>query len=404
MIQAKTLTPEIVAGISDLTELKKLYNQLQELVEEYDAGQNAVKINLNSGYGVMANPYFTWYDTRMAEAITLCGQAILRWSELQLNLWLNSLFKTKNVDYVIYQDTDSVYLKFENIAKKMEEKGVTDPNKITDAISSFTEKVVQPKLDAWFETLRERTNCTKNMIFFKREAIADSAIFIKKKMYLMHVIDNEGVRFSDPDLKIMGLEAVRSSTPAVCRKRIKDTVKMIFTKDEASVVDYIEEFRALWDDLSVEEIAFPRSMNNMTKWIDKSSAPWCDILEPGNLFDEDDLEELEEDEESSARSGTPIQVKAAINFNNVVCSKDLQKKYELIPNSAKIKFVYLKDPNPLRQNVIGFPKYLPEEFELHNYVDRDLQFNNAFLNPIARILKTIGWATEKKTDLESFFG
>jgi hypothetical protein len=81
----------------------------------------------------------------------------------------------------------------------------------------------------------------------------------------------------------------------------------------------------------------------------------------------------------------------------------LTKKYESIKDGEKIKFCYLKLPNPTRQNIISVMTTLPKEFELNSYIDRELQFQKAFLEPLKYILKSVGWQSEKKSSLESFF-
>jgi hypothetical protein len=210
----------------------------------------------------------------------------------------------------------------------------------------------------------------------KRENIADRGIWTAKKRYILNVWDSEGVRYSEPKLKIMGIEAVKSSTPAPCRKMIKDALKLMMTGTEDEVIDFIESSRSKFKKLSPEEIAFPRSVSDVVKY--KSSA-------------------------SIYSKGTPIHVRGALLFNHYIKENKLTNKYSLIQNGEKIKFCYLKKPNSIYENVISFIQEFPKELNLQQYVDYDLQFEKSFVEPLKTILDSIGWKVEKTSSLESFF-
>ena len=188
--------------------------------------------------------------------------------------------------------------------------------------------------------------------------------------------DSEGVRYEQPKLKIMGLEAVKSSTPAPCRQMIKDGLKLIMTKTEDDLIEYIDTSRKKFNNLSVEEISFPRTVNDVVKHKAQSTI---------------------------YGKGTPIHVRGALLYNHIIKEKNLDKKYAVIQNGEKIKFCYLKLPNPIRENVISYIQEFPKELALDKYIDYDLQFNKAFLEPMRVILDAIGWKVEKTVSLESFF-
>ena len=211
----------------------------------------------------------------------------------------------------------------------------------------------------------------------KRENIADRGIWTAKKRYILNVWDSEGVRYEEPKLKIMGIEAVKSSTPAPCRTMIKDALKLMMSGTEEDVIDFIDDARTKFKNMRPEDIAFPRTVSDVKKH--KSSA-------------------------TIYGKGTPIHVRGALLYNHYVKEKKLDNKYSLINNGEKIKFVYLKKANPIRENVISFISDFPLEIGVDKYIDYDLQFDKAFLEPVKAILDAIGWNVEKVVNLELFFG
>jgi hypothetical protein len=206
----------------------------------------------------------------------------------------------------------------------------------------------------------------------KREVIADRGIWTAKKRYILNVHDSEGVRYAKPKLKIMGIEAVKSSTPAVCREAIKEALLIVMTKPENELHTFIAEFKTKFYKLSFEEVSFPRSVQDLTKYKNETKS-------------------------------IPIHVRGAITYNNRIKKLKLQKKYELIQDGDKIRFSYLKMPNPLHENVICAFSQLPNEFRLDEYIDYDTQFDKAFMSPLRAILEVINWHEEKQSTLEDFF-
>jgi len=227
-----------------------------------------------------------------------------------------------------------------------------------------------------YETLANYVNAYEQKMFMKRENIADRGIWTAKKRYILNVWDSEGVRYAEPKLKMMGIEAVKSSTPAPCRTMIKDVLKLIMTKTEDDVIDFIEKCRTNFRSLPPEEISFPRTVSSVKKYKSVNA-----IYE----------------------KGTPIHARGALLFNHYVKKNKLTQKYSLINNGEKIKFCYLKRPNPIQENVISFIQQFPEELNLDKYIDYDLQFEKSFLEPLKIILDSIGWQAERTVNLESFF-
>ena len=338
--------------------------------------QMAKKISLNSAYGAIGNQYFRYYKLANAEAITLSGQVSIRWIENRMNNYLNKILKTEGEDYVIASDTDSIYLNLGPLVEVIY-KG---REKTNESVVSFLNKICEMELEKYitssYETLAKYVNAYDQKMFMKRENIADRGIWTAKKRYILNVWDSEGVRYEEPKLKMMGIEAVKSSTPAPCRTMIKDGLKLMMNGTEEDVIHFIDDCRAKFKTLPPEEIAFPRTASNVLKY--KSVA---DIY----------------------MKGTPIHIRGALLFNHYVKQHKLDNKYSLIGNGEKVKFLYLKKPNIIRENVISFIQDFPTEIGLDKYIDYDLQFEKSFVEPLKAILDAIGWNVEKTVNLELFF-
>jgi DNA polymerase elongation subunit (family B) len=335
--------------------------------------QLAKKIQLNSAYGALSNEYFRWYDDVLATSITLSGQLSIRWIEKKMNEFMNKVCKTKGVDYVIASDTDSIYVKMADMVKLL---NTDDQMFIVGAVDAFCEQKVQPFIDTCYQELAVMMNAYAQKMQMKRESIASKGIWTAKKRYILNVWNNEGVQYSEPKLKMMGIEAVRSSTPQACRDNIKKAMGVIMSKTEDDMIKFIADFRIDFKKLSFEEVAFPRGCKNLSKWTDKQ-----DIY----------------------KSGTPMHVRAALVYNNLLKKEGLGNRYPLIQDGDKIKFCYMKMPNPLRENVIACHHNLPRQLNLDRYIDYDLQYNKSFVEPIKTILDAIGWQVEKRNTLDGFW-
>lgn len=363
-----------------MLELKKQKQEtgdksLDHKISELDVRQYALKVRLNSAYGALGNQYFRWYDVNMAESITLSGQLTIKWAEKKINELLNRICKTTAIDYVIAVDTDSVYV---NMSSVLEAYGSDDPLTFLD---KFAQKVVEPHLQKIFEELATHMNAYRQAMHMKREAIADRGVFKKKKMYMLSVLDNEGVRYAEPDLKIMGIECVRSSTPSSCKDAIKKAVKIILSGTEKELQQFISEYRKEFEKLPIAEIASPRSANNLSKFRNATT-----------IYNK------------KTDGATPIAVRGALLHNYHLKKLGLDKKYKEIWDGEKVKFIYLKIPNPIQEDVISFiGSRIPPELDLDKYIDYDTQFEKAFLNPIRNIIAVIGWQEEEINTLEDMF-
>ena len=355
---------------------KKKTKELEKEIARCNNIQMARKIQLNSAYGAIGNQYFRYYKLANAEAITLSGQVSIRWIENKMNSYLNKLLKTQEVDYVIAADTDSIYLNMGPLVETVY-KG---REKTTEGIVSFLDKVAKVELEkhieGCYQELAEYVNAYDQKMQMKRENIAERGIWTAKKRYILNVWDSEGVRYEEPKLKMMGIEAVKSSTPAPCRKMIKDGLKLMMSGTEDDVIDFIDKCRVEFKSLPPEQIAFPRTASDVRKY---QSASTMYV------------------------KGTPIHVRGALLFNHYIKKNKLTNKYSLIGNGEKIKFVYLKKPNIIQENVISFIQDFPKELNLDKYIDYDLQFEKSFVDPLKSILDSIGWNVEKTVNLELFF-
>ena len=338
--------------------------------------QMAKKISLNSAYGAIGNQYFRYYKLANAEAITLSGQVSIRWIENKTNEYLNNLLQTKDTDYVIASDTDSIYINFGPLVDKFFGAKSSDKAAIVSILDKICQEKLEPFIEGSYEKLASYVNAYDQKMQMKRENIADRGIWTAKKRYILNVWDSEGVRYEEPKLKMMGIEAVKSSTPAPCRRMIKDALKLMMSGTEEDVIDFIDKSRAEFKSLPPEQISFPRSVSDVQKY--KGSA---------EIY----------------IKGTPIHVRGALLYNHYLKDKKLTNKYSLIQNGEKIKFCYLKKPNILHENVISFIQDFPTELGLDKYIDYDLQFDKSFLEPLKIILDSIGWSVEKTINLELFF-
>ena len=354
-------------------------NKTKELEKEIARCNNiqmARKIQLNSAYGAIGNQYFRYFKLANAEAITLSGQVSINWIMNKVNSYLNKILKSKDVDYVIASDTDSLYVNMGPLVDCI----FKEREKTTQSIVSFLDKVCRVEFEKYIESsykeLAEYVNAYEQKMFMKRECIAERGIWTAKKRYILSVWDSEGVRYEEPKLKIKGIEAIKSSTPAPCSKMLKESFNIMMSGNEDDMIKFIDKCREQFKKLTPEEIAFPRTASDVRKYHSSSN-----IYAPK----------------------TPIQVRGALLFNHYIKERKLTNKYSLINNGEKVKFVFLKIPNTIHENVISFIQYFPKELGLDKYIDYELQFDKSFLEPLKSILDVIGWSVEKTVTLESFF-
>ncbi len=365
----------------NMIEAKKKYEKepsltLEKQISKFNNFQMARKIQLNSAYGAIGNEYFRYYKLANAEAITLSGQVSIRWIENKINDYLNNLLQTKKVDYVIASDTDSIYLNLGPLVDKFFSHRVSDKGKIVSLLDKICKEKIEPYIDSSYEELATYVQAYEQKMIMKRENIADRGIWTAKKRYILNVWDSEGVRYKEPKMKIMGLETARSSVPQFFRDRLKKAFRLIMSSDNDTVIEFIDNCKKETRKADITDIAFPRGCNGVTKY-----------KHAREIY----------------QKGTPIHVRGALLYNHYIKDKKIQHKNAPIQEGEKIKFVYLKTPNPIQENVIAFFQDLPSEFNLTKYIDHDKQFEKAFYEPLRNVLECIGWKPERSGSLMEFF-
>lgn len=335
------------------------------------SNEQAIKILMNSLYGALGNRHFRYYDLKTATAITKSGQLAILYVIKKFNTEMNKIMETNDIDYIIASDTDSMYINFGPLVDKFKPK---NPVKFLDNVC---EEKFQPLFDAAYDEIFKKQNCYVNRMSMAREVIADKAIWTAKKRYILRVLNSEGVQFAQPKMKVKGLEAVKSSTPEVCRDKMKELFKVMLDGGEPATQAFIKEFKEEFEKLPFEKIAKPAGVSEVDKYV-------------GNKI--------------AYIKGTPINSRASIVYNNYLKKLGLTNRYEQINDGSKIKMIHLKLPNPVKENIIAFVDYLPNEMKLNDYVDYDTQFEKTFLQPITLILDSIGWKSEEQSTLEDFFG
>ncbi len=343
--------------------------ELEREISRLENKQMAIKILLNSLFGALGNKWYRYFDLRIAEGITLSGQLIIKWCERAINQEMNKLLGTDK-DYVIAIDTDSVYV---NFSKFVEKFGPEDP---TQFLSKACEDHFKPMFAESMADLATKSNAYINRMVMDREVIADRGIWQAKKRYILNVHNSEGVQYAKPKMKIMGIEAIKSSTPEICRTKMREVFVTMLSGDKEATQKFIQEFKQEFKQLRPEQAAFPRGVTTLDKWSDRRTI---------------------------YSKGTPIHVRASLLYNHLLKHHSL-KQYEEIQKGNKIKWTYMLIPNPIRENVIAFPDYLPQEFGLDKYIDYNKQFEKTFLEPLEPILEAIGWQAEEQLTMDDFFG
>ena len=361
-----------------MIKLQKEYEKTKDqntkmLADKYYNLQLVKKIQLNSAYGAIGNRFFRFFDVRIAEGITTSGQLGIRWAEKKMNEFLRKRFGNDEKDFIIASDTDSLYLDLSDYVGEMDTK---DKSEIADRLNVISQNEIQPYMEQFYDELKDYLNCPKQKMIMEREVIADQGIWVGKKHYVLNVLDSEGVRYEKPKLKMMGISAVKSSTPAICRDNIKKSIDILMNGNQEELFDFLDTARDSFMKAPAEDIMFPRGVNNIRKYTGQ---------------------------ETLYTKGTPIHVKGALLYNRYLKEKNLEKKYEKIEEGEKIKFCYLKQPNPVFDTVFAIKDVLPKEFELQEFIDYERQWEKAFTEAVKDIVDARGWQMKKSSSLFDFF-
>ena len=232
----------------------------------------------------------------IAEGITTAGQLSIKWVEKAVNEYMNKLLETDD-DYVVAIDTDSIYVRFDELIKKV------NPNNPVDFLDTIAKEKIEPMINESYEELASYMNAYQNKMNMGREVIADKGIWTAKKRYILNVHDSEGVRYRKPRLKMMGIETAKSSTPMWCRKKLEQGLKVVMNETEHDVWEFIKDAWNEFKQLPIEEIAFPRGVQNVTNYHNAASI---------------------------YKKGTPIHVRGSLLYNNLLYKYNIDKKYPAV--------------------------------------------------------------------------
>lgn len=361
-------------SLSDMTdeELIAYRDNQSHLAKIKDVEQMAKKILINSLYGCLGNEYFRMYDLRNAEAVTAYGQLAIKWVARDVNIWLNKVCKTNDVDYIIYGDTDSIYVNFDPL---LELTGINklEGDNYTDKFSKVCETVEQKVINPSYEALHKYMNTYERQMFMDREVLARTGFFIAKKRYALNVQDNEGIRKSK--LKIMGIETQRSSTPPLCQQGLKESIRLILQEGQDKLQEYVKQYEIEFSKASYQDVSFVSSANNLNKYSDVDGNPG---------------------------KGCPGHVKAALYYNKLAQEHGFDK----INEGDKIAVVFLTR-NKHGIDRIAYPSggKIPDAISyIIDHVDYSRLYDDKFISPLSTISEAIKWDYKKTITLESFFG
>lgn len=364
-----------------MIDTKKLYNEnptkeLLKLITQYNNIQMSKKIALNSAYGALSNEYCAWYQIDLAEAITYAGQLSIKWIANDLNTYFNKLLKTVGKDYVIASDTDSAYLTLDNLVNHVFPNGAPT-NDIVAFLAKVCDEKVNPFIMASYDKLKDYTNAYEQKMSMKVESISEAGIWKAKKRYALTVWWDEGVFNKTPQIKVKGMEAVQSSTPAICRDVMKESLVLMLQDKKDELYKLVDEFEQVFKSSPFEAIADTTSVSDIESYADHHSI---------------------------YKKGCPIHTRGALLYNKMIKDLKIDHMYNEIHSGDKIKKCYLKTPNPIHENVISIYNRLPPEFNLNKYIDYNVQFEKEFLGPINKIAKLVGWDLTNTATLDQFFG
>lgn len=365
-----------------MLECRKKKDKIGE--QKFDTIQYAYKIHLNSLYGYMLNKYAPMGDEDIGTSVTTTGQAVIKKSnELFMNFIRENIDTTdENIQSaLIYNDTDSFYTSL----KIFEKHGIKlkDGDKVSDDFYKLCQNVEDYVNSGITEWAKKSLRSIDPRFVFKRESICDNGIFIGKKYYALHKLDEEGVAMNK--FKYTGVDVVKTTMPKKVKPYVKKVIEhMIMTQ---SLKDTNEMFNQAYEEfkkLSVEEISKISGMNNYSEYSAK-----CNGM--------------------NTVKGMPSHLKAAYYHDLIVEQNGWSSKYDKFKSGDKVRIVYVKKPNKYNLDAIGFKESWPEEFDSIFVVDYEKMFAKVFHAAIERFYEAVGWKLRKPSEnltveLEDLFG
>ena len=359
------------------------YNNTKKIIDRLDIKQFTIKILINTVYGYFGNKHAPIGDSDIARSITLTGQAVIKQSNKILREYIYELSGNDKIDPIVYNDTDSSYISIKSIVKALNIPFVDSSGKITDQVYTQAQKIedhLNQEITKWSN---KSLNSKDSRFVFKRECICDTGVFLQKKRYVLHVLDDEGIPVDK--FKYTGVEVVRSTMPSAIKPYVKKIIETMMTTKELSKTDRVfldayETFKSL----PIEEIAFVMGVKEYDKYARKCS-------------------------EFNTVKAMPIHTKAAYFYNLMIDRFNISNDYEKISNGDKIRYFYVKQPNKYGLNAIGYKYYMPKEFKGVFEPDTELMFEKIIFNIIERFYDAVGWKMKQpgkqvQTDLFELLG
>ena len=356
-----------------------------EKYEFYKKRQLVQKILLNSLYGVLGLPAFRFYDIDNAEAVTLSGQTVIKKTESAINMKYNKELKTDNLDYVQYVDTDSVFVSCLPLVKnRFPDIDMNNFELMTEKIYEIATEV-QNYVNGFYDMFAKKVfNTTNHRLEIKQEMIARTGFWVKKKRYALWVISDNGVPMDE--LKVTGLDVVRSSFPKSFQKFMKEVlIDILKSRPKDEIDENILEFKRKLGDVLFAEVAKNSSIKDIKKYQD----PVKDAVL------------------GTFAKGTPSHVKAAINYNKLLKMFKCPGKYPPIKNGDKVKVAYLKNNKYGLEELAFRGDSDPDEIIqfVKDYFDAHALFNSELDGKLRTFYDALKWEfpSEHKRNAQKFF-
>ena len=360
--------------LSLLDKKDPLYSKTRDEVNVLNIKQHTIKIFINTVYGALGNKVFLLGDDDLARSITLTGQAVIKQGNKIIANYIKeqtgmSQEEIEKFDPIIYNDTDSVYVTLEQLCKRNNIKMLDEKNHITQEFHNTVKNIetyLNNEIRSWCEVA---LNSLDSRIVFKREAICDVGMFLQKKRYVLHVLDEEGIPTNK--FKYTGVEIARTTMPAPIKPLAKKVVEtMLLTQDLQKTNEVLAETYDTFKELSVKEISFVTGLKGYEKYSSR-----CDGFKTVKSM--------------------PLHVKAAYMHNILLNTFKIDKKYEKIGSGDKIRYFYVKQPNKFGINAIAYKYYYPGEFEKYFEPDHEMMFDKTMYSAIERFYESVGWTPQK---------
>lgn len=359
------------------------YTKLKHEIDNLNITQHTIKILINTIYGYFGNKHSPLGDDELAESITLTGQAVIKESNRLLEEFIRTRANLTESELredtpIIYNDTDSSYVSIKHIVRNTGLKMLDSKGKVTAAYYKQVQDMedhLNQGITKWGHTSLGSIDCR---LIFKREAIADAGLFLQKKRYVLHVLDEEGIPCDK--FKYTGVEVVRTTMPAPIKPYVKKIIEtMLMTRDLTQTNKIFNETYDLFKELPVEDIAFVMGIKGYEKY-----AAQCDGF--------------------NVAKHMPIHVRAAYFYNMFLEKFKIERKYESLSSGDKVRYLYARQPNRYGINIIGYKYTYPKEFKNIFELDREKMFEKIIFSVIDRFYEAVNWklkapGTQVQTDL-----